>query len=423
MQLYNSLTRNLDNFQTSGEPISLYVCGITPYDTTHLGHAFTYTSVDILVRYLESKNNEVVYVQNVTDIDDDILRKATESGEDWRSLGNRWTAHFIQDMIDMNVRPPDFYPRATDVISEIISMVEKLLAVGVAYQKAGNVYFAVDSWPDFGKLSALERGAMLPIANERGNRPDDPYKRDPLDFVLWQSQANGEPAWDSPWGPGRPGWHIECSTMSTKYLGSPIDIHSGGADLSFPHHECEIAQIEPINGNRPFVKYWFHVAMVYHEGAKMSKSLGNLVMVRDLLRLHSTDALRLYLGSHHHRESWSHSEAELSRAQDRADLIYASSIVNGGDGPALDSEGFGQQFDQAMDDDLNTPVGVEIMIKLAEDVQTAARENKSIESARQRLNRMGRVFGLQLGTGTDARVLDGWNKHLQRFPLGLTQTD
>jgi L-cysteine:1D-myo-inositol 2-amino-2-deoxy-alpha-D-glucopyranoside ligase len=221
----------------------------------------------------------VLYAQNVTDIDDDILRKAKEVGQDWLAVGNRWTTHFIQDMIALNVRPPDFFPRATDAIPEIIAWVEKLLENGVAYEAGGSVYYAVDDWPAFGELCAIPRAEMLPIANERGNHPDDPNKRDPLDFVLWQAQAPGEPAWDSPWGPGRPGWHIECSTLSTKYLGETVDVHSGGADLCFPHHECEIAQVEPVTGERPFVRTWMHTAMVYHDGEKMSKSLGNLVWV------------------------------------------------------------------------------------------------------------------------------------------------
>jgi L-cysteine:1D-myo-inositol 2-amino-2-deoxy-alpha-D-glucopyranoside ligase len=216
----------------------------------------------------------VTYVQNVTDIDDDILRKGREAGEDWLALGNRWTVHFIQDMQSLNVRPPDYYPRATEVIPDIIKMVERLIREGKAYPSGGSVYYHVNTWPEFGKLSHLPRQEMLPIANERGNDPNDPKKQDPLDFVLWQAQAPGEPAWTSPWGPGRPGWHIECSAMSTRYLGNTIDVHSGGGDLIFPHHECEIAQVEPITGQKPFVRTWMHMAMVRHLGEKMSKSLG-----------------------------------------------------------------------------------------------------------------------------------------------------
>jgi L-cysteine:1D-myo-inositol 2-amino-2-deoxy-alpha-D-glucopyranoside ligase len=240
MKLYNALSQQVEPFEPIGDAVTVYVCGITPYDTTHLGHAFTYASFDILIRALEQQGYPVRYVQNVTDIDDDILRKGKEVGEDWDSLGNRWTAHFIKDMINLNIRPPEVYPRATDVIDGIINTVQELLDAGVAYESNGNVYFHIDSWADYGKLCRMDRAEMLTIANERGNNPDDPHKKNPMDFVLWQAQAPGEPAWDSPWGPGRPGWHIECSTMSSQFLGKTIDIHGGGADLLFPHHESEI---------------------------------------------------------------------------------------------------------------------------------------------------------------------------------------
>ncbi len=280
VNVYNTLSGAVEPLEPTGPAITFYVCGITPYDTTHLGHAFTYTVADVLVRHLEGQGLAVRYVQNVTDIDDDILRKAAEVGEDWRALGNRWTSHFIRDMQVLNVRPPDEYPRATDVIPDIVTAVGALIERGLAYVSGGSVYYHVDAWPAFGRLSHLPRSEMLDVANERGNRPDDPHKRDPLDFVLWQAQAPGEPTWDSPWGPGRPGWHIECSVMSTRFLGPTLDFHGGGGDLVFPHHECEIAQAEALTGRSPFVRAWLHTAMVEHEGAKMSKSLGNLVMVR-----------------------------------------------------------------------------------------------------------------------------------------------
>ena len=251
MNFYSTLSGAMEPFAPVGRSASLYVCGITPYDTTHLGHAFTYTTADLLVRHLEGQGIAVRYVQNVTDIDDDILRKAAEVGEDWQALGNRWTAHFIRDMQSLNVRPPDEYPRATEFIPEIVSAAQLLIERGHAYASGGSVYYHVDAWPTFGALSHLPRGEMLAVANERGNRPGDTNKRDPLDFVLWQAQAPGEPAWDSPWGRGRPGWHIECSVMSTRTLGPNLDFHSGGGDLVFPHHECEIAQTEAITARSP----------------------------------------------------------------------------------------------------------------------------------------------------------------------------
>lgn len=418
MKLYNSLSKTIEPFQPQGDSVSIYVCGITPYDTTHLGHAFTYTSADILIRYLEYKGLTVRYVQNVTDIDDDILRKAREGGDDWLNLGNRWTAHFIQDLISLNVRPPDFYPRATDVIPEIIKLVEKLLEQGCAYESGGSVYFEVASWPEFGKLSSLALSEMLPVANERGNNPNDPQKRNPLDFVLWQAQAAGEPAWPSPWGPGRPGWHIECSTMSTKFLGETIDFHSGGGDLIFPHHECEIAQIEPVTGKKPFVRFWIHAAMVHHDGAKMSKSLGNLIMVRDLLKVYSPNALRIYLGRHHYREVWSHSESELSLANEFSKKINLALLVRGGLGASIDPAWALKVFEAALEDDLNTPVACQVLCDLADKLIGWAQSGKDVVQGQVAIRRMGSVFGLQMDhAGPETRVIDGWSEHLKRFQV------
>ncbi len=418
MKLYNSLSKSIEPFHPQGDSVSIYVCGITPYDTTHLGHAFTYTSADILIRYLEYKGLLVRYAQNVTDIDDDILRKAREVGEDWQNLGNRWTSHFIQDLISLNVRPPDFYPRATDVIPEIISLVEKLLVQGCAYESGGNVYFEVASWPDFGKLSDLPFAEMLPVANERGNNPDDPRKRDPLDFVLWQAQALDEPAWPSPWGPGRPGWHIECSTMSTKFLGDTIDFHSGGGDLIFPHHECEIAQVEPVTHKKPFVRFWIHAAMVYHDGAKMSKSLGNLIMVRDLLKSYSPDGLRIYLGRHHYRDVWSHSASELIDAEDISKKINLALAAQGDSGVSIDPKWAIKSFAAALDDDLNTPAALQVLCGLSDEIIEGAKSGKTLTAAQEAIRRMGSVFGLQMDqSGPETRVVDGWSEHLKRFKV------
>ena len=416
MNSYDTLTQTIAPFVTPNRPVTLYVCGITPYDTTHLGHAFTYTVADVLVRHLENQGMTVRYVQNVTDIDDDILKKAAEVGEDWRVLGNRWTAHFIRDMQAMNIRPPDHYPRATDVISEIVTAVGVLVARGLAYVSGGGVYYSVEAWPSFGRLSHLPRSDMLSVANERGNRPDDPRKRHPLDFVLWQPHAPGEPSWDSPWGPGRPGWHIECSVMSTRFLGPALDFHSGGADLVFPHHECEIAQSEPLTGHSPFVRFWLHTAMVEHDGEKMSKSLGNLVMVRDLLKQWSADTLRLYLARHHYRRSWSHDAGDLAQADRLAQHVRAAATVSGGGGEALDGTGAEASFTAAMNDDLDTQSALVRLEGLADEIVAAARADRDVRAAQALLRRLARVFGLRLDEpGVEPRVVDGWNAHLERF--------
>ena len=416
MNFYNTQSAALEPFQAPGGSASLYVCGITPYDTTHLGHAFTYAAADVLVRYLESQNITIRYVQNVTDIDDDILRKAREVGEDWRALGNRWTAHFIDDMQRLNIRPPDHFPRASDFIPDIVTATSALIERGLAYIAGGSVYYAIGAWPAFGRLSHLPRSAMLAVANERGNRPDDPYKRDPLDFVLWQAQAPGEPAWPSPWGPGRPGWHIECSVMSTRLLGPMLDLHAGGSDLVFPHHECEIAQSEPLTGQAPFVRCWLHTAMVEHDGAKMSKSVGNLVMVSDLLQHWPPDALRIYLGRHHYRRRWNHDLDRLAEAARVATKLRTAVGVAGGSGYTLDVSVAQGEFTIAMNDDLDTPAALSRLESLADAILVAAPRGRDVTRAQALLRRLAQVFGLVLDrAGVEARVTDGWSTHLARF--------
>ena len=409
MKLYNSRTQTIEEFTLPDHEVTLYVCGITPYDTTHLGHAFTYTAYDQLIRYFELKGMHVLYAQNVTDIDDDILKRAKKTGEDWRELGNRWTNHYIDDMMALNVRPPDYFPRATDVIPEIIHYVEELIRVGVAYEKNGSVYYEVNRDPEFGQLSHLRQSEMLPVANERGNLPEDPNKRNPLDFVLWQAQAPGEPAWVSAWGPGRPGWHIECSTMATKFLEKTVDIHGGGLDLCFPHHECEIAQVRPFLDHDPYVRYWMHTAMVGYQGEKMSKSLGNLVMVSDLMERFSSDVLRLYLGSHHYREAWSYDENDLQKFQELADSLSRAAQVESGQNDPLRPAVYGNEFSESMENDLGTPGAVHALQGLAHAILEAAKGRRDVKQAQEMLRKYSLVLGLTLGSGTlEQRVVKGW---------------
>ncbi len=417
MKLYNTLTQKKETFQPrEGKPVSIYVCGITPYDTTHIGHAFTYVSMDNLIRYLKFNDLKVRYVQNVTDIDDDILRKSKETGSDWQQLGNDWTNHFIEDMRNLNVMAPDEYPRATDVIPDIIELIQQLLDAGVAYENQGNVYYAVDKWPEFGILCHLDRKEMLPIANERGNHPDDPYKRNPLDFVLWQAAVPGEPSWPSPWGKGRPGWHIECSAMVIKYLGPVIDIHSGGMDLCFPHHEAEIAQVLPLTGNTTFVRYWMHVAMVRYQGEKMSKSLGNLVMVSDLLQKYSADDIRLYLASHHYRDSWSYNEKDLQKAASQVKELDEAIGAKSGAGDMLYSGPYMAAFIDAMDDDLDTKAAISVIIGLAGAIKDGLLTGRDVKEAQETLQKLAGVLGLRLnkvGVEKDAKK---WTKY-RREPV------
>jgi L-cysteine:1D-myo-inositol 2-amino-2-deoxy-alpha-D-glucopyranoside ligase len=411
MQLFDSLTNSFEPFGPQGGEIQLYVCGITPYDTTHLGHAFTYCTVDILVRYLEYTGRATRYIQNVTDIDDDMLREAAKSGEDWKRLGDRWTAHFIEDMTALNVRPPDELPRASSAIPDIVRAVQRLIEAGHAYAEGGSVYYDLDSWPEYGKLSKLSREEMLPIANERGNSPDDPNKRRPLDFVLWQAQAAGEPAWESPWGPGRPGWHIECSALAGR-LGATLDVHAGGGDLIFPHHESEIAQSEALHGV-PLSRVWMHVAMVEHQGEKMSKSLGNLILIRDLLDGWSPNAIRLYLSHHHYREAWSHSEQELEMAAEWADTLRRAVQEKNGSGPRLKPAEAEAEFVAAMDADLNSPEAIRVILRLAQEIRAADEEGRAVGTAQDSLRSLAGVLGLRLTPGPPLpELVEGWRRHL-----------
>ncbi|MFM8594856.1 MAG: cysteine--tRNA ligase, partial [Chloroflexota bacterium] len=356
MHLYNTMTSATERFVPRDNEVKMYVCGVTPYDTTHAGHAFTYLTFDVLKRYLEWNGVKVVYVQNVTDIDDDILRKAKEVGIPWDELGRRETAKFLKDIRDLNIEMPTHYVLATDHIADMLAIVKDLIANGNAYEANGSVYFSVASDPEFGKLSHIPRDKMLAIANERGNNPDDPNKRDPLDFILWQASAPGEPSWESPYGPGRPGWHIECSAMATHFLGPEIDIHGGGGDLVFPHHECEIAQTENAFKREPFCRVWMHVGMVEYQGEKMSKSLGNLVRVGDVLKDYHPDSLRLYLLSNHYRTPWEYVDDAIDEWADVArDLREAVDFPAYGTEEELDVSVERKRFLQAMDDDLNTP--------------------------------------------------------------------
>ena len=404
MRLYDSLSQAVQPVDTHNGHLTMYVCGITPYDTTHLGHLFTYAMADILIRTLEARGVRVTYVQNLTDIDDPLLREAQKRHEPWQALGKRWTVHFMHDMQTMNIQPPEHYPRATEVIPDILASITQLLDAGMAYAAGGSVYFHVPAWPAYGTLSGLSHQDMLPLARQHGHTPDNPHTRHPLDFPLWQAQQPGEPAWPSPWGPGRPGWHIECSTMAQRFLEGPIDIHGGGTDLVFPHHESEIAQAEGVTGRHPFVRHWFHTAMVRHQGEKMSKSLGNLVMVRELLDTCSADGVRLYLAQHHYRQEWEHDAAMLlpSGPQTAA---------------ALEAETARTAVATALDADLQTPRAVALLSQLAHRIHAAARQRQNIATAQRVLWQYGQILGLRLAAeGVEEHVQDGWDRHLARLP-------
>ncbi|MDQ6883716.1 MAG: cysteine--tRNA ligase [Candidatus Dormibacteraeota bacterium] len=361
MRLWNTETRNLQPLRVgAARPVGVYVCGITPYDTTHLGHAFTYVTVDVLIRTLRATGLAVRYVQNVTDVDDDIMKRARELGTTWDRLAADETALYQADMAALNVLAPDVFPRASQTIDKIIELNALLVAQGHAYVRDGNVYFRVSSITDYGRLSRLPRDEMVRLSADRGADPGDPRKQDPLDFLLWQRSAPDEPRWASPWSDGRPGWHVECSAMALQHLGEQVDVHGGGADLIYPHHESEIAQSESVTGIRPFARTWMHVGMLRFEGEKMSKSLRNLVLVRDLLSRYDADSIRVTLLRHHYREAWEYEEGELVDAAAWVDRLRDCADHAGeGAGPTalvLD----------ALQDDLDTPRALQAMKRAAE---------------------------------------------------------
>ena len=350
MRLYDTARQEVVAF-TPGEVVTMYTCGITPYDATHVGHAAVYLTYDVLQRRLRDRGHETRCVRNVTDVDDDILRKARELGVHYLDLAAAETARFDDDMRALDVLPSWSEPRATSAIADIRGFIGMVLDRGFAYTAGGAVYFDVSKCRRFGSLSHLSREEMLVLAAERGGHPEDPHKDDPLDFVLWQPSADGEPAWESLWGPGRPGWHIECSALALRELGTTIDLHGGGSDLIFPHHECEAAQSEAATGE-PFVRHWMHQAMVRMDGEKMSKSLGNLVFVSDLRKEWDTRAVRLAVLQHHYRTSWEWRDDLMAEATDRLRRWEATGEGTGAADDTLD------EVRAALDDDLDTPAAV-----------------------------------------------------------------
>jgi L-cysteine:1D-myo-inositol 2-amino-2-deoxy-alpha-D-glucopyranoside ligase len=330
-----------------GPIVTMYTCGITPYDSAHLGHAAVYVTYDVLQRRLIDLGHETRVVRNITDVDDSILGKARELGVHYLDLAAAETSRFDDDMKALGLLPVWSEPRATSAIPDIRGFIGMVLDRGHAYEAGGAVYFDVGTFPGFGDISHYTREQMLELARERGGNVDDPNKRDPLDFVLWQPSMPDEPSWESLWGPGRPGWHIECSALALRELGTTIDLHGGGADLIFPHHECERAQSEAATGE-PFVRHWMHQAMVRMDGEKMSKSLGNLVFVSELRKQWDPMAIRLLLIENHYREPWEWDDTRMPRAYERLERWR---VAGAGDG-ALDS------VRAALDDDLDTPTAV-----------------------------------------------------------------
>jgi len=385
-----------EEFKPQGDEVKMYVCGVTPYDNSHLGHAMSYVFFDVIRRYLKFRGYKIKYIQNVTDIDDKIIMRANQRGISTSELSGKFAESYFEDMKALNVAPADFNPRATEEVPAIIEVIKGLVDKGYAYRTPdGSVYFRVTKDPDYGKLShrtldGMQAGARIEVGEQ---------KEHPMDFAVWKASKPGEPSWDSPWGQGRPGWHIECTAMSLKYLGETLDIHGGGQDLIFPHHENEIAQSESYTGKKPFARYWMHNGLVQVGEEKMSKSLGNLITIKDALAKHSPDAIRVFILSSQYRSPLSYSEEGIDGSEKGAERLAraANREDSGNSQNTLDSTPYRQQFIEAMEDDFNTAQALSILFDLARAINQAADSGTNVEEARQSLKDLaGNVMGLRL---------------------------
>ena len=398
MQIYNSMTRKKETFQPIHEgKVGIYACGPTVYNYFHIGNARPFITFDVLRRQLEREGYEDTFVQNFTDIDDKMIRRANEEGITVKELADRFIGEYYKDAKALGIRPATVHPKATEHIPEIISLITKLIENGHAYASAsGDVYYRVSAFPGYGKLSGQNAEDRETGASERLNVDTD--KESPEDFALWKAQKPGEPAWDSPWGKGRPGWHIECSAMSMKYLGETFDIHCGGKDLLFPHHENEIAQSEGATGKK-YVNYWMHNGFINVDNQKMSKSLNNFFTVRDIAKEYDLEAVRLFMLSAHYRSPINFSRDQIDSANASLNRLYTArnslkfQLENGEDRPLNDKEkdfierlkGYEKRFDDAMDDDMNTADALGAVFELVKDANVTVVQGVSREAAKEAL--------------------------------------
>jgi cysteinyl-tRNA synthetase len=403
MKITDTLTGKKDDFKPHSSPVTMYVCGINPYADSHIGHAMSYIIFDVVRRYLEFRGYKVKHVENVTDVEDNIINHANRLGITVKELTEKYTLRYFEDMAALNILRPHVAPKATETIPEIINMTKGLIDKGYGYAVGGNVYFRVRKLSDYGKLSKRTLEQMIAGARvELGEQ-----KEDPMDFVLWKEAKPGEPSWDSPWGKGRPGWHIECSAMSIKFLGEQIDIHGGGQDVVFPHHENEIAQSESFTGKKPFVKYWLHNGLLQMGAEKMSKSLGNLITIRDALQKYTSDGLRIFILSSYYRSPLTYTPEALEAAQSGAERLMRVALKEGTDGnksKSLDAKPYYEKFVAAMDDDFNTSQAVATLFDLARDINRAEETGMAAGKARETLKDLGGVLGLTFKAPAEAQL-------------------
>lgn len=391
LRVFNTLGKREEEFiPLRDNEVRIYVCGPTVYDYIHIGNARAFVFADIVRRYLEYKGFKVFLVSNITDVDDKIIRRSQETGISTQQISEIYSNAYFEDLEALNIKRPDVSPRATQHISEMIEAIHKLIEKGFAYQIDGDVYFDVSKFEDYGKLSgnkieALEMGARIEV---------NPKKKNPADFALWKSRKEGEPAWHSPWGWGRPGWHIECSTMAIKYLGETFDIHMGGKDLIFPHHENEIAQAEALTG-KPLARYWLHNEWLTVNGQKMSKSLGNFITVRDALKICSPQVLRFFLISAHYRSPLDFNRESIEQARTNLEKIFSAiekllsleeRTEKRDEDEALLSQVYEarKRFEEAMDNDFNTPLAIAAIFDIVKAINAYTNKNSSIEAETKR---------------------------------------
>jgi cysteinyl-tRNA synthetase len=392
MKIFNTLSRQKEDFAPAGDEVKMYVCGVTVYDVCHFGHALCYVSFDVIRRYLEYRGYRVKYVQNFTDIDDKIINRARERNIPWKDLVEKYIAEYFADTDALNIKRATIYPRATEEIPRILQVISVLLEKGHAYQSEGSVYFRVKSFTGYGKLTHQNADDMRVTATAEAEK-----KEDPLDFALWKAVKPGEPCWPSPWGDGRPGWHIECTAMSTGHLGNSLDIHGGGQDLVFPHHENEMAQSECYTGVVPFVRIWMHNGFLQLGTDKMSKSLGNLVTIREALARNSADAIRLFIISSYYRMPLKYSTEALDAAETGLDrLRQALKVERKAGGAVLDAGQFKAHFVEYMDDDFNAPQAVAALFDLVREINRGNERGLDIRDAQNTLRELAGVIGFTL---------------------------
>jgi len=420
LRIYNTLTRTVEDFKAAhGNRVYMFVCGPTVYDHSHIGHARTYLAYDIIARYLRAKGYSLFYIVNITDVEDKIIDRANRTGQDPIKMADAFAKEFMRDMNSLSITSVNLYAKASEHVPEIIAQISTLLEKGYAYETGGDVYYDVSKFPDYGKLSGQR---MDELAVHRID--PDPKKKNVVDFALWKAQKPGEPAWDSPWGKGRPGWHIEDTAITTTYFGPTYDLHGGGLDLVFPHHEAEIAQAEAATGVKPLVRFWLHGGLLMMRGERMGKSMGNFVTIEDLLQRHDAEALRLYYGMRHYRTALNFDETNIVQAEEVLDKLrsvynqfakLSDSQNHGAERTAMAeveelSSRAVKEFNEAMDDDFNTPCALAAVIGYSKEVEGYASRNIDRESASRivaTLSYFGSVFGI-LGSGRAASsaVLD-----------------